>query len=185
MTDATARTGAVGPGAGPASGPGSSAGFLVSQLGFAISRRFGKVLEPLGLEPRQFALLRYVAAAEGHSQQELGAVLQVPASRMVALLDEMEERGLLERRPHPTDRRAKALYLTPGGRTTLTQAMEAAAAFEGEVTAGLSADERQKLVSLLQRLAANLELTFGVHPGFAAQEREMGPDPPDHGCARP
>jgi DNA-binding MarR family transcriptional regulator len=143
------------------------------------------VLEPLGLEPRQFALLRYVAAAEGHSQQELGAVLQVPASRMVALLDEMEERGLLERRAHPTDRRAKALYLTPGGSKTLTQAMEAAAAFEGEVTAGLGADEREELVSLLQRLAANLELTFGVHPALAAHGGEMGSEPPDPGCARP
>src|SRR5581483_9559031 len=93
-----------------------------SSLGYAVSRRFHTTLEPLSLEPREFALLRAVAPAEGASQQAIGERLQIPASRMVAFVDALEARGLLERRPNPNDRRARALYLTDDGRALLASA---------------------------------------------------------------
>src|SRR6185312_9344260 len=105
--------------------PFKSVGFTLSNLGFAVAAGFRAKLEPLGLEPRDFALLRAVGAAEGLTQQAIGERLHVPASRMVAFIDSLQERGLLERRAHPSDRRARALYLTTDGRSLLAEAYAA------------------------------------------------------------
>ena len=146
--------------------PSGSVGFLLSQLGYATARRFGELLEPFGLDPRQFAMLRYIDAAEGSSQQSLSGRLQIPPSRMVAHVDDLEERGLVERRPSPGDRRVRALHLTPAGRTVLEQALEVATAHETRTTASLSSDERAVLLGMLQRMSTDLGLSLGVHPGM-------------------
>jgi DNA-binding MarR family transcriptional regulator len=146
--------------------PADSVGFLLSKVGFDAARRFRARLAPLGLEPRQFALLRYVAAAEGQSQQALGAALEIPASRMVALIDDLEERGLVERRRNPADRRARALHLTSAGRRLLGKAIEVAIAHERELLSGLSKEERGQLAELLRRLAADQGIPIAVHPGL-------------------
>ena len=79
--------------------------FLLSQLGYYSSRRWKARLAPLGLDPRHVMVLRRLADAEGRSQQALGDALQILPSRMVALVDALEQRGLLMRRPSPSDRR--------------------------------------------------------------------------------
>ena len=71
--------------------PPRSVGFLISQLGFFSSKGFMEALEPVGIDPREFLLMRFVAATEGQSQQALAERLAVPASRMVALVDHLEE----------------------------------------------------------------------------------------------
>jgi DNA-binding MarR family transcriptional regulator len=146
--------------------PFEAVGFLISQLGFQSSRRFAERLEPLELNPRTFALLRHIEAAEGEPQHALAEALHVPPSRMVALLDELEERGLVERRPHPTDRRARSLYLTRSGRRLLERAKKVAAEHEAELCADLTAAERKKLMELLGRVAASQGLIHGVHPAI-------------------
>ena len=147
---------------GPAA-PYKSVGFTLSTLGFAVSSGFQAKLAPLEILPRDFALLRAVGAAEGQSQQAIGERLRLPASRMVAFLDSLEERGLLERRPHPTDRRARALHLTEAGRGLLAEAYAAALDFERDLCAGLSATERERLLELLGTVVATLGLPAGVH----------------------
>src|SRR4051794_2079185 len=114
----------------PSETPFRAAGFLISQLGMQSSKRFAERLDPLGITPRHFALLRHIANSEGASQQALGEALGIPASRMVAFIDELEQRGLLERRPHPTDRRIRALHLTAAGSELLGRAIEVAAKHE-------------------------------------------------------
>jgi DNA-binding MarR family transcriptional regulator len=145
-----------------------SVGFLLSQLGFATSRSFKERLAPLDLDPKQFGMLRYVAAAEGQSQHALGEALQIPPSRMVALVDELEDRGLLERRPDPADRRVRALHLTPKGRQTLERAMEVAIEHEKETCGCLEPGEREELLDVLNRIAEARGLRAGVHPGLKA-----------------
>jgi DNA-binding MarR family transcriptional regulator len=86
---------------------------------------------------------------------------------MVAVVDGLEAKELVERRANPDDRRARALYVTPKGRTTLAKVMQISAAHEAQVSAPLSAAERRQLIRLLQRLAAESELPMGVHPGLA------------------
>lgn len=150
-----------------------SVGFNLSSLGYAVSRRFRETLAPLQLEPREFALLRAVEAAEGMSQQALSERLQIPASRMVAFVDALQQRGLLERRPNLQDRRAHALYLTNEGRDMLAEAMTAAVAFEQELCADLQANEREQLLDLLFRVAPQLGLRPGTHSAHSALADEL------------
>jgi DNA-binding MarR family transcriptional regulator len=154
------RDGAAGMGGGP---PFYGAAFLLSTIGFAVARRFAAAIEPFGLEPRDFALLRAIGFAEGQSQQALGERLQIPPSRMVAIVDELERRGLVERRQNPEDRRARALFMTEAGQRLMAQAFEAAAAHDRAVVSELSEAERRELVELLKRVGAPL----GVMPGAA------------------
>jgi DNA-binding MarR family transcriptional regulator len=138
-------------------------GFLVSSLGHAVAAKFSAVLAPLALEPREFALLRSVGSREGDSQQATGERLGIPPSRMVALVDALEARGLIERRHSPSDRRAHALYQTPAGKRLLTKATALAAGLEGELTRDLDPAERAQLIALLDRVAAQLGVPPGVH----------------------
>jgi DNA-binding MarR family transcriptional regulator len=142
-------------------------GFLISQVGLASSKRFAEELRPLGIHPAEFALMRFVAASEGQSQQALAERLAIPPSRMVAKVDSLEESGLIERRPDPADRRVRALHLTPKGRRLLGRASEIAVGYESRLCTNLDASEREQLIDLLQRLQPGLIELRGVHPGLS------------------
>jgi DNA-binding MarR family transcriptional regulator len=148
--------------------PLRSVGFTISSTGHAVARGFHEILAPLDLEPREFALLRAVAAAEGETQQATGARLKIPSSRMVAFIDALEARGLIERRHHPSDRRARALHLTDAGRELLGHAFEVAVAYERDICADLSEAERDQLLDLLERVSASLGVPPGVHAAHSA-----------------
>jgi DNA-binding MarR family transcriptional regulator len=147
----------------PRPAPFESVGFALSTLGFAVSARFHERLAPLGIEPRDFALLRAVGAAEGQSQQAVGERLRIPPSRMVSFVDALEARGLLERRPHPTDRRVRALHLTSDGQALHTEAFTVALGFERELCAGLDDEQRRQLLERLATVGAALGVPPGVH----------------------
>jgi DNA-binding MarR family transcriptional regulator len=152
-----------------ASAPFNSVGFTISSTGHAVSRRFKETLAPLELEPREFALLRAVGADEGASQQAIGERQQIPPSRMVALVDALEERGLVERRQNPRDRRTRALYATKSGRKLLLRAFTLATALERDLCADLSAAERQQLIELLQRVGWRLGVAPGTHSAHSQE----------------
>lgn len=154
--------------------PGGSVGFLLSQLGYATSRRFRQALAPLSLEPRQFAMLRFIRMEEGRSQQAIGEALQIPASRMVALVDDLQERGYVERRQDLTDRRTRALHLTPTGRLLLDKAWKLAVAGERRTCQGLSEGDRARLLHLLGKVAANYGLDVPVHPELTEERPAPG-----------
>jgi DNA-binding MarR family transcriptional regulator len=152
------------------SGPGESAApafrsvaFLLSSLGYTVSRRFHQALEPVGLEPGEFALLRAVATNEGESQNALAERLHISPSWMVAIVDELERRGLLERQPHARDRRVRNLHLTAAGKKLLKQVQREAQQFDREVTGPFDEGERQQLLELLDRVAAALGVEPGAH----------------------
>ena len=146
-------------------------GFTLSSVGYAVARRFRETLAPLSLEPREFALLRAVSAAEGQTQQAIGDRLAIPASRMVAFVDALEARGLVERRAQPADRRARALHLTPAGRALQRKAFAVAAAFEQDLASGLQDGERERLLERAFALAGALERHLCAQ--LAEQEREQ------------
>ncbi len=143
-----------------------SVGFLISQLGFFSSKRFMDALEPLGIGPRDFSLMRFVDASDGQSQHALAERLGIPPSRMVALVDGLEEMGLLERRPDPDDRRVRGLFLTRKGRSVLEKAGKIAIDYETQLCAGINREEREQLIDLLQRLQVTQTDLGGVHPGM-------------------
>jgi DNA-binding MarR family transcriptional regulator len=143
--------------------PFQSVGFTISTTGYALARRFRDLLAPLALEPREFALLRTVAGSEGVTQQAIAEQMGVAPSRMVAFVDSLEDRGLLERRQNPNDRRARALYLTGAGRELLGRAFAAAVEHEQRLTSDLSPGERRQLLELLARVGAHVGIPAGVH----------------------
>ena len=146
-------------------------GFRLAQLGTETVRRFHGLMRRHDLEPRHFGVLRAVSALDGPTQQEVGQFLRIPPSSLVTILDELETRGALDRRPHPTDRRAHVLTLTPDGRRLLGQAMASALTLEEELCADLEPGERAVLLGLLSKVAATLDLGQGV-PHFGAPGSE-------------
>ena len=76
---------------------------------------FAKALEPLGLRPPHFGVMQLIASDPGITQQELADRSLIDASSMVAVVDELEEFGFAERRPHPGDRRKHSVHLTADG----------------------------------------------------------------------
>lgn len=169
-----------------------SVAFLLSTLGYEVRRELGARLADLGLELRQFGLLRLVAQDDGQSQRALGSVLEITPNRMVGLVDDLERRGLIERRAHPADRRAYALALTETGRALLATAFQAAFSVEGDVCSGLSPEERGQLLGLLRKVAQRksgatgaedtagaagaADAPAGVHPGMLERDGGAAPD---------
>ena len=145
-------------------------GFLLAQLGFEVSSRFGKLMAKVDLEPRQFALMRAIAASEGQSQNAVGEWLRIPPSSMVALIDQLEDRCLVERRRHPTDRRSRTLHMTPEGRELLASATDLAMDLERTICRGFTEDERAQVLDLLAQAEDNLDLVQGLHPSDAGEE---------------
>jgi DNA-binding MarR family transcriptional regulator len=127
------------------------AGQLFFRLWRGTHTRTADALGTIGLTPALFALLNVIAAREGATQQELGALLGIDRSTMVSLLDRLEDTGLARRQPSPTDRRAKQISITPKGRRLLQRARALISEVEDEVLAGLTATQRRELMTLLRR----------------------------------
>ena len=143
-----------------------SASFLLAQLGSHAATKFAERLEPLGFAPHHAGILRILAQNPGVSQQDLAKTLGIHASRLVGILDELQQRGLVERRPSERDRRLYALHLTSDGELALRRIGEAAREHHQALMAGLSADQQKQLTDILEIILKNQNLTPGVHPGY-------------------
>ena len=150
-----------------------STAFLLAQIGAHAATQFGERLKKLRLTRPHAGILRLIAMSPGLSQQELARRLAILPSQLVALLDELEERGFIERRQDATDRRTYALHLTTSGRNVTEQIGRIAREHDDAVCAALDLHERQQLNALLGRIAEQQGLTPGVHPGY----RRLGRKP--------
>jgi DNA-binding MarR family transcriptional regulator len=145
-------------------GPGGFA-FLLVQLGSEVARQFAAELAPLGVEPRHVGMLTRLAANEGKAQQAIGELIGLNPTQMVFLVDELEGRGLVERRRNPSDRRSYALFLTDAGRAMLASVQAAGRAHQDKLGSSLSRVEREQLTALLARLARAQGLSEQSLPG--------------------
>jgi DNA-binding MarR family transcriptional regulator len=143
-------------------------GFLISRMGMVAQKQFQERLEALGLTTRMWGALNVLDHEGPISQQALGSGIGMDPSSMVATIDELEARGLVERRRHPSDRRAHALHLTDQGRETLARGRMLAKSAQEDLLAPLNPAERKQLHELLLRIA------------LATSEvgKEMPPAPP-------
>jgi|SRR5215211_858912 DNA-binding MarR family transcriptional regulator len=131
----------------------SAIGFLISWNGQRMAHTFTGALQPLGLRPPDFGVLTLIDAHPGTTQQQLVERSLIDPSSMVAVIDELEEMGLAERRSHPSDRRKHAVHLTAKGRRTLERARKVAMGVAEDVLAPLGERERDDLRRLLRKLA--------------------------------
>jgi DNA-binding MarR family transcriptional regulator len=135
----------------------SRLGYLLkhAQLNFAESG--ARALEPLGITGRQLAVLVVLDAAEPLSQLEAARELGVDRTTMVALVDELEEKGLVERRRSTEDRRKNIVGLTPHGKKTLAKGERLHQETEKTFLAELTPIEAELFVRILKKLAAEAE----------------------------
>lgn len=152
---------------GPRASHPRSTAFLLAQVGAKAAGLFALRLRELDLVPAHAGALRAIAGNVGISQQALASLLGVVPSRLVGLLDDLEQRGLVERRDSAADRRVYAIHLTEKGAKTMADLGRAARAHDDEVCAPLTDKQREALHSLLTAMADAHGLTPGVHPGFA------------------
>src|SRR5580704_7293096 len=136
-------------------------GFLLAQIGAHTASRFGERLEALKLTPPQAGILGVMGRKSGLSQQALTDLLVIMPSRLVAVLDDTQRAGLIERRPHSSDRRVSAVYLTPAGKKALQGVGRVAKQHETEICAALSPDEREMMRNFLVRIAEEQKLRPG------------------------
>lgn len=127
------------------------AGQLFFRLWRASHTRIAEKLESIGLTPASFGVLNFLGGRDGAIQQEIGAAMGIDPSTMVALLDGLESDGLVTRRPHPGDRRARDVAITPKGRRALERGRKLNDDVEDEVLRGLNKTERKQLLGLLRQ----------------------------------
>jgi MarR family transcriptional regulator, transcriptional regulator for hemolysin len=131
-------------------------GFLVSDVSRMLREHFRTTTPELGLTLAQARVLLHLSRNEGISQVALSAILEVQPITLLRQIDRLEKAGLIERRAHPSDRRAQQLYLTPRSQPLLKKIFDKSAERQDQLMAGLSEAEREQLVSSLLRIKANL-----------------------------
>jgi DNA-binding MarR family transcriptional regulator len=131
-------------------------GYHLRKAQVAIFQDFAESLEGQDIRPGQFGVLILIEANPGLNQSELGEAMGVDRSTVVAVIDRLEARGLVARRPAPNDRRSYALELTVAGHSLLARLRPLVAVHEARLAVGLTPDGQAQLIAMLRRIAANL-----------------------------
>ena len=127
--------------------------WLLSRASHHLTTELTRAFEGLGVSPRAQHVLASAAAGE-HTQTELARIVGLDKTTMVVTLDELEAAGLAERRPSPTDRRARVIAVTAAGRRKVREAEEITARVHEDVLAALPAKQRQVFLDALVRLVS-------------------------------
>ncbi len=145
---------------------------LLSQIGARAAQEFARLLQPLRFTPYDAGVLRALGQSTGISQQELANRLGMHASRLVAILDGLEERGLVVRKARAEDRRVYSLELTEAGGDALHAIGLAERAHNEVMCAGLDENERAQLRDLLEKVANRHGLTAGERRRYSVPDTE-------------
>jgi DNA-binding MarR family transcriptional regulator len=145
----------------PARGASSiERGMLTSLLGYHLRRaqivvfqNFKETMGAVAITPRQFGVLTVIDKNPGLSQTQLGNVLGIDRSTVVAVIDKLESRGLVARMTAPGDRRSHALRLSEAGMRLLRRLEELVRVHERHIARHLSAADQARLIELLDRIA--------------------------------
>ena len=127
--------------------------FLLGRVGFEIKTRSIAEFGDAGFTPYQFGVLALLEEGARETQATIADALRLDRSQLVGLLDSLEERGLIERRRDPHDRRRQAVSVTSAGKKALVRLRAIIARIEEEFFAPLGPAEREELHGLLLRLA--------------------------------
>jgi DNA-binding MarR family transcriptional regulator len=129
-----------------------SIAFLISRIHGRMHRDFATSLAPLRIEPRHFGTLTALTATGPISQAELARHVGLSGASMVQIIDDLEKRGLVERKRLASDRRTQVLHLQPGVPEVLAEAARLAGEMTEPLLGVLSAARRKRLLVLLQRV---------------------------------
>jgi MarR family transcriptional regulator, transcriptional regulator for hemolysin len=125
--------------------------WLLSTAAHSLTTEMTRAMEGLGVSPRGFSVLT-TALSGAYTQTELARMVGLDKTTMVVTLDELEAAGLAERRPSPTDRRARVIGVTEAGERKVREADEISARTNEDILGVLDADEREAFMAALTRL---------------------------------
>jgi DNA-binding MarR family transcriptional regulator len=131
-------------------------GFLLHDVARLLRKRFEQRAKQLGLTRSQWQTMAYLAQNEGIQQGCLADILEIEPITLVRILDKLEERGLVERRRHPKDRRIWLLFLRDEARPLLTKMREIGDLARGDALVGVNEMERERFVETLTQMKTNL-----------------------------
>ena len=143
--------------------------FLLHDVARLLKKRLEQNSGGSGLTRSQWQILAYLAQNEGINQKGLAELLEIEPITLGRIVDKLEMLGLIERHPHPTDRRTWLLHLMPTAHPKLEQVRDLGEVIRCEALAGVSEDDRQRLLKTLQALKANL--TQACDAPLAGQKR--------------
>ena len=141
----------------------SSPSFLLKRLGWAVKDRVADAFEDASSRAYHYAVLAVLEEGDRETQATIADALAYDRSYLVGLLDELEERSLIERRRDPADRRRHIVRVTPAGKKSLARLRAVHEKVDDEFFAPLSADERKTLHTLLLRLAAHHDPRYAAN----------------------
>ena len=127
--------------------------WLLSQASYALATELTAGLEALGVSPRGYCVLS-TAMTGDHTQTEIAQAVGLDKTTMVVTIDELERKGLAERRPAETDRRARVIAVTRAGEGKVAQAREVVERIHADVLSALPPRERKTFMDALTRLVA-------------------------------
>lgn len=127
-------------------------GYNARRAALVIVGEFLNRMAPYNLRPVDFSALSVIVHNPGITSRQLCKALGMLAPNLVGMVNVMEKRELVFRRPHPSDGRAMGLHPTPSGREMMRAAEKTALELDQEMTSGLSATERELLRQLLKRI---------------------------------
>jgi DNA-binding MarR family transcriptional regulator len=127
-------------------------GYNARRAALAVIGVFLQRMAPYGLRPVDFSVLTLIAHNPGITSRQLCATLDILPPNLVGMIRTLDQRGLIERRPHPNDRRAQGLHLSPAGVRLQKAAQKTATELEAEVASKLSPEELDTLKRLLRRV---------------------------------
>jgi DNA-binding MarR family transcriptional regulator len=137
-------------------------GFLVSDVHRLITTAVDKEMKELGLTRSQLRVLLHLVREDGLTQVRIADDLQLGKVTVGGLLDRLEVKQLVERRPHPTDRRATLVYLTDNADELIQPMQKSGSKLLRQFQQGMSKKEQQQLIDLLLRVKDNtLEILAG------------------------
>ncbi len=131
-------------------------GFLLNDTARLFRRALNARTRDSGITALQWRLITYLKRHEGIRQGPLAELIEVEPITLSRMVDRLVEAEMVERRADPADRRAWRLYLTARAGDLLGGMRETADALTAEATEGLSAAERDQLITLVERVRANL-----------------------------
>ncbi len=127
-------------------------GYNARRAALSIISVFLERLAVYGLKPVDFSVMSVIHHNPGVTSRQLCASLNILPPNLVGLIQSLESRGLIERKPHPTDGRAVGLHPTDKGVSLMLQAEVTAYELEIDASSKLTAHQRQTLVQLLQKI---------------------------------
>ncbi|CAN5458878.1 MarR family transcriptional regulator [soil metagenome] len=130
----------------------SLVGYNARRAALAVIELFLQRMAVYELRPVEFSVISLIAHNPGITSRQLCSTLGIQPPNLVGMVSTFEKRGLIAKRPHPSDGRATGLHPTPNGEVLMREAEKTALDLEEKATEGLTAAERKTLIRLLKKV---------------------------------